>query len=350
MVVDEGATGGEAAGGAEAHPGSITVTARTTASEVGDRVEVSWALSAAPGLEWTEVFQFTEVAGRRDRSTGVRAVGPTWCTTRSGGSSRWTSSTTPTTRWPTGSRWPTGGVPGERVGPTPGGPPPGHPHRPGRTGTERWRLAGTRPVRGPVRRPGRRRLAAGRAARALPGPPTWWSWACPAVGSRSPTRWPRPSMRPLDVIVVRKLGVPFQPEVAMGAIGEDGRPRARRAHPRPGRVSPWTRWPRSNAVSGTSWSPGWSATGAAATACRPDRSDRHRGRRRGGHGIDRPGGVPDRPPVGGRLGGARRAGRAGRHPPRPSRRPTRSWPWPFPSGSGPSATTTTTSPRPATTR
>ncbi len=27
---------------------------------------------------------------------------------------------------------------------------------------------------------------------------------------------------PLDVIVVRKLGVPYQPEVAMGAIGEDG--------------------------------------------------------------------------------------------------------------------------------
>lgn len=27
---------------------------------------------------------------------------------------------------------------------------------------------------------------------------------------------------PLDVIVVRKLGVPWQPEVAMGAIGEDG--------------------------------------------------------------------------------------------------------------------------------
>ena len=29
---------------------------------------------------------------------------------------------------------------------------------------------------------------------------------------------------PLDVIVVRKLGVPFQPELAMGAIGEDGVP------------------------------------------------------------------------------------------------------------------------------
>ena len=27
---------------------------------------------------------------------------------------------------------------------------------------------------------------------------------------------------PLDVLVVRKLGVPFQPELAMGAIGEEG--------------------------------------------------------------------------------------------------------------------------------
>ncbi|MGQ0848828.1 MAG: phosphoribosyltransferase [Actinomycetota bacterium] len=27
---------------------------------------------------------------------------------------------------------------------------------------------------------------------------------------------------PLDVVLVRKLGVPFQPELAMGAIGEDG--------------------------------------------------------------------------------------------------------------------------------
>ncbi len=28
--------------------------------------------------------------------------------------------------------------------------------------------------------------------------------------------------QPLDIIVVRKLGVPFQPELAMGAIGEEG--------------------------------------------------------------------------------------------------------------------------------
>ena len=27
---------------------------------------------------------------------------------------------------------------------------------------------------------------------------------------------------PLDVIIVRKIGVPFQPELAMGAVGEDG--------------------------------------------------------------------------------------------------------------------------------
>jgi len=27
---------------------------------------------------------------------------------------------------------------------------------------------------------------------------------------------------PLDVILVRKLGVPFQPELGMGAVGEDG--------------------------------------------------------------------------------------------------------------------------------
>ena len=31
-----------------------------------------------------------------------------------------------------------------------------------------------------------------------------------------------PRSPPLDVIVVRKIGVPFHPEWAMGAIGEDG--------------------------------------------------------------------------------------------------------------------------------
>ena len=44
--------------------GGITITGRTTAAEIGDRVEVEWGLSAVPGLEWTEVFEFAEVGER----------------------------------------------------------------------------------------------------------------------------------------------------------------------------------------------------------------------------------------------------------------------------------------------
>ena len=43
---------------------AVRITGRTTAVEVGDRVEVGWTLDRAPGLEWTEVFQFTEVGER----------------------------------------------------------------------------------------------------------------------------------------------------------------------------------------------------------------------------------------------------------------------------------------------
>ncbi|MGB5759249.1 MAG: phosphoribosyltransferase family protein, partial [Acidimicrobiales bacterium] len=43
---------------------------------------------------------------------------------------------------------------------------------------------------------------------------------------------------PLDVILVRKLGVPFQPELAMGAIGEDGVRVVSDAVVRMARVSP----------------------------------------------------------------------------------------------------------------
>ena len=59
--------------------------------------------------------------------------------------------------------------------------------------------AGRRPRRRPDRRP--RAAPGGRPRRRRGGA---------ALGA------------PLDVIVVRKLGVPFQPELAMGAIGEDG--------------------------------------------------------------------------------------------------------------------------------
>ena len=44
----------------------------------------------------------------------------------------------------------------------------------------------------------------------------------PAAGCPWPPRSPAALDAPLDVIVVRKLGVPFQPELAMGAIGEVG--------------------------------------------------------------------------------------------------------------------------------
>lgn len=43
---------------------AIAVTGRTTAAEIGDRVEVEWTLSATPGSEWIEVFQFVEVGDR----------------------------------------------------------------------------------------------------------------------------------------------------------------------------------------------------------------------------------------------------------------------------------------------
>ena len=42
---------------------------------------------------------------------------------------------------------------------------------------------------------------------------------------------------PLDVIVVRKLGVPFQPELGMGAVGEDGVEVINRAVVRAARVT-----------------------------------------------------------------------------------------------------------------
>ncbi len=42
----------------------IVVVRRTTAEELGGRVEVEWTLSATPDLEWVEIFQFAAVADR----------------------------------------------------------------------------------------------------------------------------------------------------------------------------------------------------------------------------------------------------------------------------------------------
>jgi len=48
-----------------------------------------------------------------------------------------------------------------------------------------------------------------------------WCWHFRGAASRLPPKLPD-SWAPLDVIVVRKLGVPFQPELGFGAIGEGG--------------------------------------------------------------------------------------------------------------------------------
>jgi hypothetical protein len=55
---------------------AIAVTGRTSVREIGDRVEVEWALSAAPDLEWTEVFQFASVGGRAGPADWVEGGGP----------------------------------------------------------------------------------------------------------------------------------------------------------------------------------------------------------------------------------------------------------------------------------
>ena len=54
------------------------------------------------------------------------------------------------------------------------------------------------------------------------GARTWWCSGLPRGGVPVAAEVARALDAPLDVIVVRKLGVPFQPELAMGAVGEGG--------------------------------------------------------------------------------------------------------------------------------
>ena len=73
---------------------------------------------------------------------------------------------------------------------------------------------------------------------------------------------------PLDVLVVRKLGVPFQPELAFGAIGEDGvrvlNDSVSCARP----SSTATTWTRSNASSGSNCDAARNASAAVVTGSR----------------------------------------------------------------------------------
>ena len=47
-------------------------------------------------------------------------------------------------------------------------------------------------------------------------------WRCLAAACRSATKWPLKLELPLDIFVVRKLGVPGHRELAMGAIASGG--------------------------------------------------------------------------------------------------------------------------------
>ena len=92
---------------------------------------------------------------------------------------------------------------------------------------------------------------------------------------------------PLDVIVVRKLGVPYQPELGMGAIGEDGVRVINDEVVRLTQVSE-RRSPRSRPVSARSWNGGSGASAAT------DPGSRSRGGPRSSSTTASP---PGRPPV-----------------------------------------------------
>ena len=76
-------------------------------------------------------------------------------------------------------------------------------------------------VAGAIHRPGRCRAALGEAAR-ISARRDIVVLGLPRGGVPVAFEVARALGAPLDVIVVRKLGVPFQPELAMGAIGEGG--------------------------------------------------------------------------------------------------------------------------------
>jgi putative phosphoribosyl transferase len=93
---------------------------------------------------------------------------------------------------------------------------------------------------------------------------------------------------PLDVIIVRKLGVPSQPELAVGAVGEDGvlvvnERVARRVHLSEAEFADTERRGAGGGAASGGVVPRRPAEAAA------DRPDRGGGRRRDRHGLDRAG-------------------------------------------------------------
>ena len=116
---------------------------------------------------------------------------------------------------------------------------------------------------------------------------------------------------PLDVIVVRKLGVPFQPELGMGAVGEDGVRVINREVVRAVPVS-------ADELAAVQAREQAQVQARAARyrvrlpAPATGRPDRCGGRRRHRHRVHRKGRLPGRPGARRRPGGTRRAGRAAR--------------------------------------
>ena len=155
---------------------------------------------------------------------------------------------------------------------------------------------------------------------------------------------------PLDVVVVRKVGAPQQPELGIGAVAEGGvevvaratgtRLRCRRRALRPAR----------RRRAGPCRRAGGALPGRPA-AGRAGRPRRDRGRRRVRHRRHRPGRARGRPARTAGAGGARRARRSGRRRRRSSAPPPmRSSPCSPPPPSGRSASSTTASTRPPTPR
>ena len=268
----------------------VAVTGRTTAPEIGDRVEVCWALSAVPGLEWTEVFQFTEVAGRRGPVDWREGGGPDVVRDTSGGSC------------PSASRRRRrrGGPPVEVANRGAcrerGGPAAKRwcGRSPASTGCGRGRSVATPD---PVHRDGSPTgpMPAGAWPSCSSATATGTGGAGPAPG-RGARRLPgghrprRPTRR--DRGAQARGAVP-----ARGGHGGHRRgrgARARRARPRPGRGD-GGRVGRGRAPRAARAGHPARAVPAGPPAGGPDRPDRHRGRRRGGHRLDGPGGLPHRP-------------------------------------------------------
>jgi len=61
-----------------ADPGwkDVAILTRSSEKEIDDRLEVEWALSAKPDLEWVETFQVADLPEREGSPEWVRGGGP----------------------------------------------------------------------------------------------------------------------------------------------------------------------------------------------------------------------------------------------------------------------------------